>query len=330
MKLKKVAAAFALAFGASTAALAVPIAVPGATFNADSLDWSPTSFLALGGTTAITKYLSGQGSTTFTVYTHSKLIGYIEGTEAKSLPAGSTPWEITVVASFQEQVTYAEAGFARFRAVPNTGFIQMYLDTSPDSNFLAGTGFNDGRLILTGLLNSNPSGNFTVEDTALALLDQSSNGDDWGGQQTVTGFGSNSNLPFTVTGFDGSVFTGGIATLSMFFENVSIGLPFVSVDPSKCYMPETAGGGETRGAGDVGSSFATISCGDGLAGISPTLGFANGGVIPGTTQPFGPDFIAQSDYNSPLRAERIPLPGTLGLLGLGFASIGLVARRKRT
>lgn len=308
MILRKLTAAVLLGFAAVGSAGAVAIVTPNETINADAIDWTQTSFLAVGGVDAIQNFTTPD-STSFTVYTHAKMTTYSDGSTSGISPAGiNDEWEITIVGSFEESVQSVGGATATFEAQATTGFFQMYLDTSPDANDLAGTGFNDGTLIAVGTLSNSPTGLFLVTSADGVLLDQF-NDDDWGGQLTVSGIGTNADLAFAISAFDATVFTGGISDLSIVFQNVSMQVPFGTVDPSMLFSDELG-----RGATDVGDDFTSS------ATIAPNIGGLNGAS--------GPDFLAQTDFNSAVRAA-VPLPATAALFGIGLIGIGALARRKQ-
>ncbi len=297
MGLNRLALAALLALGSVGTASAVTIVTPNGAINADAIDWNYSSFLAEGGVDAVTNW-TPNNQTDFTVYSHAKMTTYSNGPNSGISPAGiNTNWEITIVTAFDEAVTAVlpGSGLASFQGQATSGFFRMYLDTAPNANDLTGGGFGDGSLIASGTLSNNPAGNFTVTDTTPVDLDQY-NGDDWGGQQTVSGFGSNNTLVFDIDTFDSSVFTGGLTSLSILFNNVSMGVPYLQVDPSKNFT-----------AAD-GTLFA------------PQIGALNGSS--------GPDFLAQTDFNSALRAT-VPVPATAALFGAGLIGLGALARRKQ-
>ena len=196
-----IAGAFALAGGLAHAGpLVFSLDGGGNTITATSLDWAQTSFLALGGNAAITNFVTGNGGpTTFDVLTHAKMSGYNDQFGVThSLPSSFTG-EITVVSRFTERVFAADpgAGSATFRTT-GAGWIEMYYSASPNSDNLRGSNFNDGTLIMRGDGVSNAFGGFTNTSApgTSVDLDQAGLINDYVGQKSVEGFGSQGNVKF--------------------------------------------------------------------------------------------------------------------------------------
>ena len=335
MKFTKLAAATAFALAATTAQAGLFDPDGGGSLpaiNVGTFDWGPTSFLALNGQQAITNFIGSggacpAGSCSFEILSQAKLIGTLSPSGSVNTPTGlGTTFEITMVARFTETVTFANAalGLATFQASPG-GFLEMYFDAPADSNDLTGFGFNDGRLILTGDLANTPTGLFLVTNPTPVPLDQHG-ADDYPGQATVSGIGSNDNFLIGITGQDSTFFIDSLAAFGLQFANVSIGLPYISVDPADCFNGTAFGGA-------IGSTN-TSTCDNNHVlgpyavqfgpGVIPNVGPINGLFFPGFT-----DFVAQTDFNSPVKFTA-PEPGSLLLLGMGLVGMAAGLRRKLT
>lgn len=334
-----VASAFAVG-GAAHAGLIIDLdgaatGNPAYVINADALDWAQTSFLARGGVSAIGAFgLSGgacpNGVCEFDVMTHATLTGYTPtGTNAPgAFPLGFG--EITMVASYKERVTSVGPGgaFATF-ASTGVGSVEFYY-SSADSNSLQGSGFNNGRLIgrLDGV-NTGVQGAFFVTGGPAALDGAAPN--DYPGQSTVLGFGSQAPLTAGASGvsLDPTFFMTQLTSFSLNFENISISLPYGTVSPSDCFndpiggrVVGTAGYTSTCTAAHIPGPFSVQGA---SGGYVPNVGPVNGlAVIPGTT-----DFIAQTDFNSAVRGA-VPEPGSLALMGLALGALSFVGARRRS
>lgn len=341
-----IAGSFAMAGAASAAPLILDLngAAAGGLITATALDWTQTSFLAKGGNQAVANFISGVGSTTFDVYTHAKLVGYTdENGVSHSLPAMAG--EITITAKFTENVVGGGSTpfpTATFMAT-GAGWIEMYYSSTANSNNLTGFGFNDGTLIMRGTGTDNAFGTFTTTSTTPKQFDQfpSNNAasNDYAGQTSVSGTGSQAAVTFGTTGFalDTNYVKSGVTDFSLLFDSISINLPFTTVNPSDCFNTAASSNTDaqvTAGTATGNSSQCTnvhvngkYSAQGASGGYVPVVGDVNGlSPLFGTSG--GPDFVALTDFNSAVSGTA-PEPGMLALLGVALAGLGLSSRRRR-
>ena len=335
-----IGSAFALA-GPAHAGLVLDLDGAGglAPVEVTALDWSQTSFLAQGANTAILNFAINNGqSTEFQVYTHAKLTGY---TLANGGSSGTLPpnfGEITLVAGYTERVIEVNAtGTQASFATTGAGWLEIYYSAPSGTNAtdLTGNGFNDGRLIarLTGV-SADAEGLFRINTrTGVSDLDGTPNGNQYLGQSTVTGTGSQEAIT-AGTGtieLDTNFFLSTLAGFTLNFANISIGLPYTSVDPSDCFNT-TKNGAAVGSTGHVSTCDnvhvnGTYAVNGGSGGYTPVVGAVNGG-RDANGLPLGPDFIAQTDFNSAVNGD-VPEPGTLALVGLALGTAGFAASRRR-
>lgn len=334
-----VASAFALGGNAFAAPLIFDLdGLPaGNVISANSLDWAPTSFLAKGGVAAITAFDAGAtgAALNFTVLTHAKLAGFSNANGTFGLP-GTFTGEITIVTSFQERVTGTSATGATFQTT-GVGFVEMWYSATANSNNLAGSNFNDGTLIMRARGVSDSTGNFTVNNKPPVLID-GFGANNYGNQLTVSGIGIQDEITFgsSSVALDDNFLKTMVTDFSLLFENISIGLPFRSVDPSDCFTQfesvpfndasitaNAAIGGATQCAPvHLNANYAANASVANGTGYVPVVGAVNG------LFSNDPDFVAQTDFNSAVTGTA-PEPGTLALLGLAFAGLGLTAARRK-
>lgn len=306
-----------LTIGTLSAALAMPLVAQADLFTFDPtgggggitnvalIDQAPGSALAQGGVTAINNFLAGSGSTNFTLHYQANLSAMQFADTSIAFANGSGGNYFTYVAGFGETVVGASpypgtATFA-FDASNPVNFFNMYASNSIGNN-LTGVGFMNGTPILSAHIVTIQTSNFQVTDTTGTNLDHSPNGDQWGGQQTVTG-GGVSDITLMIdsanSGYFPSLNPGSTITISFF--NSSQVDPFKQVDPSQC----------------MNSEGADCSLGTGI-NVLGTLGAVNG--------TSGPNFIFQADGN---QAFTVPEPASLALIGLGLSFMGFFGKSRR-
>jgi uncharacterized protein (TIGR03382 family) len=287
-------------------------------FDVAALDWSQGNAIAVGAVTAIG---NGVGSE-FNLFYQAKLRGFDSTSGPVSnvvLGTGPGAVEWTVVAGFRERVVSTTGSSAEFELVTGPGvlnFLEIYYDDTPDANDLAGTGFSNGRLILTSNITEIGQSDFTVSGFTGAALDQFGT-NNYPGLLTVNGSGNTTPMVTDITGYDPTFFGGDIASadliVNLVLQNVSQALPFLTVDPSARFTLTAAG----VGIGSSSADRATLAAGAG------TVGAVNGAS--------GPDVMFQVDSNSRFETASnvIPEPATAGLGLMGLTALALGLRRRR-
>lgn len=327
----------ALSFGSSAFAsdniLWVPEGDGSPAVSVGSFDWAPGNTVSVDGTTAVTNFLLNEGDggdrdTSFTTYFHAHLATTDVGSPPGLGIDGPFPadYEYTVVLGFRESVQQIDFATGKVTTTfdfisgsPN--FFEIYyddidgsiVDGDLNSNALAGTGYNDGTLVLSGTVVSAGS-NFAIHVDDVTGVPTVSDFDQFGandypGVTSVEGNGLTDPSTGGTTALEVEVgfqhsdfFPASISIIALEFSTDQI-TPFLNVNPSALFWD-----GTTLFAPDYGTV-------NGLAEI-------DGG---------GPDFQFETDGRNTFTATReIPEPMTagLGLIALGGAALAATRRRR--
>lgn len=170
MVLKKAfsAAALGLSLISAMPAQATTITNTDGTFQWTGFDWDSN------GTAFTTGFLPAVGDLftidAFAVATSlkngpSNILGLKLDSNADGLPAGTGFYEYTLNVQLNESVVGCSGDLTSCTFDILSGAYQIYYDTSPEANALAGskgTGFGDGTLLLSGSVFAQPGGTFAV------------------------------------------------------------------------------------------------------------------------------------------------------------------------
>ena len=312
--------ASATAYAGSIVAINPDAGGPDPTINVSSLGWNNGNAISIpvSGTLTPTPTVGSVIQT----YGQSALANFNNslGNPIGNLGLNST-YEWTLVFGFQEVVTNVttSAGFPNVSFATIAGgsnFFKIYFGPV-DANNLAGTGFTDGTLILSGTVNTFDPANGSGASTFTETCDQNATGtcgaldqnvsNDYPGVTTNSGAGS-SFLEGTVTSYDTSFFQTAPQIILLdthTFQND----PFGQQDPSSCFWNGTA---LINGVGpnDAGGPC-TIN----------TVGAINGFT--------GPNVVFETRATTDF-ITKVPEPGSILLLGMGLSALGVFSRRRRT
>lgn len=298
--------------GTAQATTALNIAGVG---QVDTLDWSPGSAYAQGGS-------AGTSILNFPVYFQSSLGNYQYNNNVITGTGLNSSYWITLVAGFHEAATIIPLGtdgtLAAFSGVAGQpSYVEIY-KTNMAPNALTGYGYAPGTAqagqTFTSLLTA------TVDYTSIigtffspysinpqpggyGILD-GANDDDWSGQLTVPGSGG-TTLDAQVQTYLNTFFLDSIDVLTFeLLSGTQNNTPFTHVDPSQMVYD-----------GFTNNPLVTVG----------TLGTVNGNVSGSGTG----NILFESDASSSFQATVVPEPSTFVLSGLGLILAGGLLRRRR-
>lgn len=203
-------------------------------------------------------------------------------------------------------LTAVEIGNTGVFTINAGGTINIYADTTP-GNDLAGTGFNDGTLILSATTNGTGFGSALFTDALPNILLDQANDDDYLGTLTRQVLsGSLQNLVAIVTSAPNVYFPNIVTGQTITFTSGSNTIPFLQVDPAAQFFNGSPG-------------VAT----NGICGPNP--------VGPTCINGTGNTLMVQSDVATSFAqpSAPIPEPATLTLLGVGLLGASVARRRQQ-
>ncbi len=280
--------------------------------NVASLDWLPGNALAVGAIPAA----ETREEYSFDIFYQGALGGYLNANGREISGTGlNTAYEVTLVAGFGENAQLNTCGkrtTVDFSLDPNAehNYFRIYYDESLDSNALAGTGYDNGTLIMEGY-GTSVDGNFAIFNESLAAMDSFLEDDYEIDGQTIGTWASAGGVTILegVVAFVDPDFFLSPANLfiSELFFNTSQVVPFREVDPSREF--------------NVGIGMPIIP------DYGPGVGrfYATNGLLP-NDDGSPSDFQIQADANNCFAV--IPEPSTILLFGVGLVGIAGIGRKK--
>jgi len=258
---------------------------PESSIIVQSFDWLPDSTLSVG---SVPLPVVPAVASSFAL-SHAKLGNFVNATGQAILGTGlNGAYEITTVLSIPEIGT--SSGTSAFFAFDSTGspnFFELYWDPLKDSSALAGTGYNNGTLILSGIVTS-ASSNFLLTNPTPTNLDNYI-ADNYPAIDTVSGVGGG-QISVQVLFADPAFFPSQLPENLLF--NTSQVTPYSQTDPSALFA-------------DVAGSAAPTK----IPAIGPLNGVS------------GPDFQFQGDANMAMTLQPI-VTGACRMTGGGVTADG--------
>ena len=258
---------------------------PDAPIIVNSLDWLPGSALSIG---SVSLPVAPENKA-LTTLAHAKLGNFMNSNGQVILGTGlNSAYELTMVTSIPETgSSFGSSAFFSFDSTGSPNFFELWWDPSQDSSALAGTGYNNGTLILSGIVTA-ASSTFNATSTTPVNFDQYLS-DNYPAIDTVSGNGGG-QIAVAVTFANPSFFPSQLPETLLF--NTSQITPYKQTDPSAKFTASAGGGAPTK-----------------VPAIGPINGVS------------GPDFQFQADANMALTLQPI-VTGACRMTGGGVTADG--------